>query len=49
MADDSFDRPDHKIYGIIHKSKKSISTIDSKFGLKLLNKGNNWYDFGFGL
>ena len=32
-----FHRPDHKMHGIIHKSKKSIFTIDSKFGLKLFH------------
>ena len=35
---DPFHRPGHKIHGIIHRSKKSICTIDSEFGLQLLDK-----------
>ena len=33
-----FHRLSHKIHGIIHKSKKSICTIDSEFRLKLFYK-----------
>ena len=33
-----FHRPYHKIHGIIHKSKKSICTIDSEFDRKLFCK-----------
>ena len=38
FLNNTFHRPDHKIHGIIHKSKKSICTIDSEFGLKLFYK-----------
>ena len=38
FLNDPFHRPGHKIHGIIHKSKTSICTIDSEFGLQLLHK-----------